>query len=68
VFLQLGVMGGGGPELHEHPPGGDVRGQTSIDHRDQLLPGVVKLCRKLAHSGYRDGRGVPECLDHHVLA
>jgi hypothetical protein len=32
-------MGSGGPELHEHPPSDDVRGQTSIDHRNQLRLG-----------------------------
>ena len=68
MLAQLGVMGRGGPELHQHPPGVDGRGQTAIDHRHQLLPGVVELCRELLHRSDRDGGGARKGLDQHVLA
>ena len=68
VFLQLGVMGGGGPELHQQPPGDDARGKASIDHRDQLLPGVVELRHELVHVSDGERSGPPHRLDQHVLA
>jgi hypothetical protein len=56
MLLQLGVVGGGGPELHQQPPRDDARVQTAIDHRDELLPRVVELRHELVHVGDSEGR------------